>query len=253
MKPSQRITQIITSSKPNKYINNKKENVSPVNNNQIKEIKETTKTMKPSISSINCSMQKNGVHLTPIKRNNSNVKITINNSKINNISEALEKNKNNDNKRKYIVTIIDRRQNFLENKNIFQLRNPSFSKIPQIQEKIENRTRDKSFDLGQSHSQTKINININKYNTKIINNYKINKIPISNVFNNNDYQKKSDRRNIYTSYNSSNNNNNQNEQERLSTEPKNNNIAIYISGSSNKYNEFKTKNNEASRFKYNKE
>ena len=53
MKPSQRITQIITSSKPNKYINNKKENVSPVSNNQIKEIKETTKTMKPSISSIN--------------------------------------------------------------------------------------------------------------------------------------------------------------------------------------------------------
>ena len=120
MKPSQRITQIITSSKPNKYINNKKENVSPVSNNQIKEIKETTKTMKPSISSINCSMQKNGVHLTPIKRNNSNVKITINNSKINtNISEALEKNKNNDNKRKYIVTIIDRRQNFWKIKIFF--------------------------------------------------------------------------------------------------------------------------------------
>ena len=234
MKPSQRNQQIITS---NKYIINKRENVSPVNNNQNKE---KTKSMKPSISSINCTIQKNGIHITPIKRNNSNTKITITHSNIPNISKALEESKNNINKRKYIVTIIDRRQNFLENKNNLQLKHPSFSKVSQIQEKIENKSRDKSFDLGQSHSQTKINININKYNTKIINKYKINKIPISHVFNNIDYTRKnSDRRNIYNPIN----NNNQNDQERLSTEPKNN-VAMYISGSSNKYSDSINKNNE---------
>ena len=236
MKSFQRYQQIITTNKQNKLITNKKEKVSPVNNNQNKEI---TKTMKPSISSNNCTIQKNVVHITPIKRNNSNTKITITHSNIPNISEALNDNKNNINKRKYIVTIIDRKQNFLENKNNLNQRHPSFSKIPQIQEKIENKTRDKSFDLGQSHSQTKINININKYNTKIINNYKINKIPISNVFNNIDYTKKNtDRRNIC---NPINNSNNQNDQERLSTEPRNN-IALYISGSSNINFESKNKN-----------
>ena len=234
MKSYQRYHQIITTNKPNKYITNKNEKVSPVNNDQNKEI---TKTMKPSISSNNCTMQKNGTHITPIKRNNSNTKITITRSNISNESEALNVNNNNNNKMKYIVTIIDRKQNFFENKNNLNQRNPSFSKIPQIQEKIKNKTRDKSFDLGQSHSQTKISININKYNTKIINNYKINKIPISNVFNNFDYTKKNtDRRNIYNPIN-----NNQNEKERLSTEPRNN-IAMYISGSSNINFDSKNKN-----------
>ena len=238
MKSNQRMEHKIISYKPYKYLisnRDNKENISQINSQQNREIKNV---IKPSISSNNCRLKKNIIDITPIKRNNSNTKIVSTHPIIN--DNNLEENNNN--KRKYIFNIIDRRQNFMENKNSIQQRYPSISNITQIQEKKENITRDKSFDLGHTYSRTKINIDMNKYNiSKNTPNYKIiNKIPISNITNNNnEYQKKSDRGNFY---NISNTIPNSNEQERLFTEPKN--VSIYISGSSNKYTNAKIRKNE---------
>ena len=145
MKSNQRMEQKIISYKPYKYlINNRdnKENIAQINNQQKREIKNV---IKPSISSINCCLKKNIIDITPMKRNNSNTKIVSTHPVINN--NNLEGNNNN--KRKNIITIIDRRQNFLDknNRNNDQQRHPSFSNILQMQEKKENRKRDKSFDL----------------------------------------------------------------------------------------------------------
>jgi len=232
MKSYQRIDHKITSYKPTKYTSStnntrsNKENISSINYNQNNEIR---RVIKPSISSSNCSLQKNKMPITPIHRNNSNTKIISAHSGINK-NNIIE---NNNNKRKYIVTIIDRRQKFLENSKI-QQRSPSFTRLP-YQQKIENKSFDKSYDLGQSRSQNRI---YNKNNPKIETNNKINKIPTSLVVNINENQKNiSDRSNIYNNWK----NNNQNNQERLSTEPKANHN-IYISGSSqNKYIEDKNK------------
>ena len=177
MKSYQRIDHKITSYKPTKYTSStnntrsNKENISSINYNQNNEIR---RVIKPSISSSNCSLQKNKISITPIHRNNSNNKIISDYSGINK-NNIIE---NNNNKRKYIVTIVDRRQKFLENSKI-QQRSPSFTRLP-YQQKIDNKSFDKSYDLGQSRSQNRI---YNKNNPKIETNNKINKIPTSLVVN----------------------------------------------------------------------
>ena len=208
---------------------NKNEIITLVNYNQNKEIK---KTIKPSISSSNCSSQNNKIKITPIKRNNSNTKIKA----------VLPELKNNINKKyntknKYILTIVDRRQNFLDYKNNQQQRNSSFSRFPP-QQKVDHKIIDKSFDYGNLHSKSIIDKKYDNYNNFTAN-YKNNKTPLSIKINNNKWQKQNcDRRNLYTNLNI-----NSNDKERLSTDPKTN-YNIYISDSSNKYISNNYKKNE---------
>ena len=170
MKAYQRIEQKITKyQRPisSHNSNNNKENISQMNYRQNKENK---KLIKSSISSINCRLPKKEIQITPIKRNNSNSKITSNHQTV---KSDLDDKKIN--KRNYIVTIVDRRKQYLENKNNFVQRHQSFSRNQQIGQKIENKVRDKSFDLKQSYSQTKID---NKYLQKTTSNTKINTITV---------------------------------------------------------------------------
>ena len=231
MKSYQRIDQKNISYNRYNYQNSsdnqkvKNEIISRTNYNQNKEIK---RTIKPSISSSNCSSQNNKIHITPIKRNNSNSKINI-------IVPDYKNhiNKQSINKNKYIVNIIDRRQNFLDYKNNLQQRNSSFSKFPQEQ-KIEHKALDKSYDRGKLHSQFIIDSKYNNNKNIITTNYKSIKVPISIQINNYENQKlNSERSNIYNNWKI-----NSNDKERLSTDPKNN-YNIYISDLSNR----NTKNN----------
>ena len=230
MKAYQRIEQKITKyQRPisSHNSNNNKENISQMNYRQNKENK---KLIKSSISSINCRLPKKEIQITPIKRNNSNSKITSNHQTV---KSDLDDKKIN--KRNYIVTIVDRRKQYLENKNNFVQRHQSFSRNQQIGQKIENKVRDKSFDLKQSYSQTKID---NKYLQKTTSNTKINTITVKN--NNKENKQNSEKRNIFNL-----NKIEKNDQERLSTEPVKN-YSIYISGSSNKYSDTKNKKNDTS-------
>ena len=230
MKAYQRIEQKITKyQRPisSHNSNNNKENISQMNYRQNKENK---KLIKSSISSINCRLPKKEIQITPIKRNNSNSKITSNHQTV---KSDLDDKKIN--KRNYIVTIVDRRKQYLENKNNFVQRHQSFSRNQQIGQKIENKVRDKSFDLKQSYSQTKID---NKYLQKTTSNTKINTITVKN--NNKENKQNPEKRNIFNL-----NKIEKNDQERLSTEPVKN-YSIYISGSSNKYSDTKNKKNDTS-------
>ena len=230
MNPSKRIEHKITSYRPYKfntsteYSKNNKENISK--NNNIQNI-EVNRIIKPSISSNNCTLKNNNIPITSIKRNNSNTKISITHPVLN------KKLESNSGKGKYIVTIIDRKQKILDNNknnNNLQHRNPSFTRLPHYQNIENKKPLDKSFDLGQSHSQTRI---YNKYIPKNIANYSNNyKTSVINSINNNNIIQRTERRNIYNS----NINNYQNNQERLSTEPRNN-YNIYVLGSSNKSSE----------------
>ena len=219
--------------------NKRKGNVSPINTNQIKE---TKKTIKFSKSSINCTLQKNDGEITRIKRHNSNIQVVSNHKNIND----RRNNENNNNKQKYIKQIVDRVEKYMENKNDMNQRINSFKKYSQLQEKNENKERNKNINSGQSA----YNINsFNKYNQRINITNKINKISINVNINNNE----TDENNIKTerSIKYTNSNNNKNVKERRSLEHKNN-YSFYISGSLNRHNDNKKNENQKSQIKHNR-
>ena len=247
MKSYQKIENITSLYKPYKKTissdntNKRKGNVSPINTNQIKE---TKKTIKFSKSSINCTLQKNDGEITRIKRHNSNIQVVSNHKNIND----RRTNENNNNKQKYLKQIVDRVEKYMENKNDMNQRINSFKKYSQLQEKNENKERNKNINSGQSAHNLNLN-SFNKYNQRINITNKINKISINVNINNNE----TDENNIKTerSIKYTNSNNNKNVKERRSLEHKNN-YSFYISGSLNRHNDNKKNENKKSQIKHNR-
>ena len=212
MKSYQKIENIASIYKPYKKTissdntNKIKGNVSPIKTNQIKE---TKKTIKFSKSSINCTLQKNDGEITRIKRHNSNIQVVSNHKNIND----RRTNENNNNKQKYLKQIVDRVEQYMENKNDMNQRINSFKKYSQLQEKNENKERNKNINSGQSAHNLNLN-SFNKYNQRINITNKINKISINVNINNNE----TDENNIKTerSIKYTNSNNNKNVKERRS-------------------------------------